>query len=323
LQSLAKGIFDIDSQNQPERAIVEASSTAREMTMHFNEFGFQEVEYQKLYRQFAAPFLVEGNAENNLFFIHEAQRNHIYGVNNALLELIGDALTLLSRIAFTAEASHFLRFGVMRRLRMIDSSFKSFQSIVPPNRTVPLSPEQSDRVCRDLNAIYIDLLGLLDNYAWVAVHQLGSTATKAANPLSIGLFKRTFAVDPVLKPVADALQPFSDWERDVKTRRNPAAHRMPLYVPPAALTPVDVVEFERFEALISQALRVQEFEKMDALREGRRRVGTLIPKFLHDPGEPAIDIYPTVPEDIGQAVKIGRATQTFLLQTGAAAAQPQ
>jgi hypothetical protein len=78
LQSLAKGIFDIDSQNQPERAIVEASSTAREMTMHFNEFGFQEVEYQKLYRQFAAPFLVEGNAENNLFFIHEAQRNHIY-----------------------------------------------------------------------------------------------------------------------------------------------------------------------------------------------------------------------------------------------------
>lgn len=31
--------------------------------MPFNEFGFQEVEYQKLYRQFAAPFLVEGNVE--------------------------------------------------------------------------------------------------------------------------------------------------------------------------------------------------------------------------------------------------------------------
>lgn len=296
---------------------------ARETTMPFNEFGFQEVEYQKLYRQFAAPFLVEGNAENNLFFIHEAQQNHIYGVNNALLELTGDALTLLSRIAFTADASHFLRFGVMRRLRMIDSSFKSFQSIVPPNRTVPLSPEQSDRVCRDLNAIYIDLLGLLDNYAWVAVHQLGSAAMKAANPFSIGLFKQAFAVDPALKPAADALQPFSDWERDVKTRRNPAAHRMPLYVPPAALTPEDVVEYERFEALISQALRAQEFEKMDTLREGQRRVGTLIPKFLHDPGEPVIDIYPTVPEDIGQAVKIGRTMQTFLLNAGPAAAQPE
>lgn len=291
--------------------------------MPFNEFGFQEVEYHKFYQQFAAPFLVEGNANNNLYFIHEAQQNHIYGVNNALLELMGDALSLLSRVEFTAEASHFLRFGVMRRLRIIDSSFKSFQSIIPPNRTVPLSPEQSDRVCRDLNAIYIDLLGLLDNYAWVAVHQLGSAATKAANPMSIGLFKQAFAVDPALRSAAEALQPFRDWERDVKTRRNPAAHRMPLYVPPAALTPEDVLEFERFETLISQALRAQEFEKMDALREGLRRVGTLIPKFLHDPGEPVIDIYPTVPEDIAQAVKIGRTMQTFILDAGPAAAQPQ
>lgn len=295
----------------------------RETTMPFNEFGFQEVEYEKSYRQFAAPFLIEGNAANNLFFIHEAQQNHIYGVNNALLELTGDALTLLSRIAFTAEASHFFRFGVMRRLRMIDSSFKSFQAIVPPNRTVPLSQDQSDRVCHDLNAIYIDLLGLLDNYAWVAVHQLGLAATKAAKPLSIGLFKQAFAVDPALKPIADALQTFSDWEGDVKTRRNPAAHRMPLYVPPAALTPEDVIEFERFEVLISEALHAQEFEKLDALREGRRRVGKLIPKFLHDPGEPVIDIYPTVPEDIGQAVKIGRIMQTFLLQTGEATPQAQ
>ena len=294
----------------------------RETTMPFNEFGFQEVEYERSYRQFAAPFLIEGNAANNLFFIHEAQQNHIYGVNNALLELTGDALTLLSRIAFTAEASHFCRFGVMRRLRMIDSSFKSFQSIVPPNRTVPLSQEQSDRVCRDLNAIYIDLLGLLDNYAWVAVHQLGSEATKTAKPLSIGLFKQAFAADPALKPIADALQPFSGWEKDVKTRRNPAAHRMPLYVPPAALTPEDIVEYERFEALISEALHAQEFDKLDALREGRRRVGTLVPKFLHDPGEPVIDIYPTVPEDIGQAVKIGRTMQTFFLEAGEAAARP-
>jgi hypothetical protein len=291
--------------------------------MPFNEFGFQEVEYQKLYRQFAAPFLIEGNVENNRYFIHEAQQNHIHGVNNALLELTGDALTLLSRVAFTPEASHFLRFGVMRRLRMIDSAFKSFQAVVPPNRTVPLSQEQSDRVCRDLNAIYIDLLGLLDNYAWVVVHQHGSAATKAKNALSIGLFKQAFAVDPSLKAVADALQPFRDWETDVKTRRNPAAHRMPLYVPPAALTPEDVVQVERFEALISQALHAQEFEKMDALRESRRRVGTLVPKFLHDPGEPVIDIYPTVPEDIGQAVKIGRTVQTFLLETGAKAVQPR
>ncbi|MDX3806522.1 MAG: hypothetical protein QHC89_08975 [Bosea sp. (in: a-proteobacteria)] len=45
----------------------------RETTMPFNEFGFQEVEYERSYRQFAAPFLIEGNAASNLFFMHEAQ----------------------------------------------------------------------------------------------------------------------------------------------------------------------------------------------------------------------------------------------------------
>jgi hypothetical protein len=87
---------------------------------------------------------------------------------------------------------------------------------------------------------------------------------------------------------------------------------MPLYVPSAALTRDDVVKVERFEALISEALRAQQFEKLDALREGRRRVGTLVPKFLHDPGEPMIDIYPTIPEDIGRAVKIGWALHACL-----------
>ncbi|WP_147272242.1 hypothetical protein [Phyllobacterium salinisoli] len=204
----------------------------------------------------------------------------------------------------------------MRRFRMIDSSFKSFQSIVPPNRTVPLSQGQSDRVCRDLNAIYIDILGLLDNYAWAMVYQAGSPATQAAKPLAINLFKPPFTADTALKPTADILQVFKDWEKVVKTRRNPAAHRMPLYVPPAALSPADVIEFERYEDLISKALHAQEFEKLEPLRERRSRIGSLVPKFLHDPDGPVMDIYPILPEDIGQVVKIGRIAQTFLREHG-------
>lgn len=280
--------------------------------MSFNEFGFQEVEYDVCYRQFAAPFLIDGNIANNRYFLHEAQQAHIDGVNNALLELLGDGLTLLSAVIFAKEAEHFFRFGVMRRLRMIDSAFKGFQSIIPPNRILPLSQDQSDRACRDLNAIYIDLLGLLDNYAWVVVYQAGSLATRAAHPMSIGLFKPAFNADAAFQPILAALKGFGDWEKDVKTRRNPAAHRMPLYVPSAALTPEDVGEFERIEAEISGALRAQEFDKLTSLRDGQQRIGTLIPKFLHDPDEPVMDIYPTVPADIGQAIKIGRIIQSFL-----------
>lgn len=281
-----------------------------------DEFGFNEVEYQVHFDQFAAPFLIGENEENNRYFVNQAKENHIYGVNNALLDLISDALTMLGVVRFSKEAEHFLRFGVMRRLRMLMSSFRSFQGIIMPARVVPLTQEQSDKVCRDLNAIYINILGLLDNYVWVMVHHAGGDATKAAAPMSIGLFKPKLAADPALTAVVQALAPYATWEQDVKTRRNPAAHRMPLYVPPAVYTPEDVAEGERYEQLMSAALRAQEFEKLSDLRAASRRIGTLAPVFLHDPGEKVMDIYPTVPTDIGQMVKIGRVVQTFLREQG-------
>ncbi|CDX20093.1 conserved hypothetical protein [Mesorhizobium sp. ORS 3324] len=284
--------------------------------MPFNQYGFEQVEYSGHYDQFAVPFLIEGNAENNLYFTHEAQQNHIYSVNNAVLELLTDALGLLSTVAFAKKAEDIFRYGVMRRLRMLNASFKSFQNAIPPNRTTPLSQEHSDRVCRDLNAIYIDILGMLDNYAWTMVFQAGSAQTRAARPLAINLFKPPFASDRALQPAADILQGFKAWEEDVKTRRNPAAHRMPLYVPPAALTPSDVAEYECLERLISGALHAQDFEKMKGLRKTQRRIGSLIPKFLHVPEGPVTDIYPVIPEDIGQVVKIGRIVQTFLRTHG-------
>ncbi|MDQ0391786.1 hypothetical protein [Labrys monachus] len=284
--------------------------------MPFNQYGFQEVEYGFHFRQYATPFLVEGNVENNRYFTHEAQQNHVFSINNALFELVSDALSILSIVSFSKDSGYYFKYGVMRRLRMIDSSFRSFQSVITPDRTRPLSSEESSSVCRDLNSIYIDILGLLDNYAWTMVWQIGSAATRSADPFAIGLFKPIFAADAALGPMADILQPFREWERDVKTRRNPAAHRMPLYVPPTALTPGDVAEFERLETLTSAALRAQEFEKLDGLREAKQRLGVLVPRFLHHPEGPVVDIFPTLPEDIGLAVKIGRIAQIFLREQG-------
>lgn len=120
-----------------------------------DEFGFRQVEFQNHFDQFAAPFLTGKNAESDLYFVNQAKENHVYGVNNALLELISDSLMILETVRFTKDAEHFLRYGVMRRLRMLMSSFRSFQNIIMPDRVVPLTQEQSDEVCRDLNAISI------------------------------------------------------------------------------------------------------------------------------------------------------------------------
>lgn len=284
--------------------------------MAFNQYGFQQVDYEVHFREFAAPFLVDGNTASNLYFVHEAQQNHIYSINNALLELLSDALTLLSAVSFASEAEHFLRYGIMRRLRMLNSSFRSFQRLVPPNRTVPLSQSQSDEACADLNAMYINILGLLDNYAWVLVHQLGSPSTKAAGRMAIGLFKPALSRDPGLSTVTSALASFSAWEEEMKSRRNPAAHRMPLYVPRGSFSPEQLAEFERVDQMISESLHAGELDKIEPLTAKRDRIGNHLPLFMHDPGETPIEIYPTVPHDIGQSISVGRIVQAFLREPG-------
>ncbi|MBB4116426.1 hypothetical protein FHT80_005800 [Rhizobium sp. BK226] len=55
--------------------------------MPFNAHGFADVDYQSYRRQFATPFSSDVNEENNAFFRKEAQQNHIYGVNNAIMSL--------------------------------------------------------------------------------------------------------------------------------------------------------------------------------------------------------------------------------------------
>lgn len=167
-------------------------------------------------------------------------------------------------------------------------------------------------MARYLNSIYIDLLGLMDNYAWTLTHQFGSKASLAANRMQIGLFKATLARDPVLCSVIEEIRTFSPWEKQVKERRNPAAHSMPPYVPPASFTPVNTVEYERLGNLASLALREGQLERYKELQDAQWRVGSFLSKFLHDPSGPVDDIYPTIPTDLGNAILVGRIVHTFI-----------
>jgi hypothetical protein len=181
-----------------------------------------------------------------------------------------------------------------------------------PDRVEALALEQTDEVCRNLNSIYINIIGVLDNYAWVMIYQFGDEKTKRAQRSSIGLFKHTLAEDRNLKTAIRALSPFSGWERDLKSRRDPAAHRMPLYVPPTAYTVEESSEVDRYDDLMFEALRAQDLQRVSDLQSARSRVGTFIPVIRHDPGEKDIEIYPTLPQDIGQMVKIGRILHGFI-----------
>ncbi|SFV31743.1 hypothetical protein SAMN05216456_1443 [Devosia crocina] len=280
---------------------------------------FEEVDYQWHYRQYAQSFIIDGNSANNLYFEQQAQEMHALTVAQAVDGVTRDALLLLPTTDFAAPAERLFRYGIMRRWRMISASFRDFRSIVSPDRNVPLSQEQADLSCRALNSIYIDIYGLLDNYAWMLVHQSGSENTRAARPMAVSLFSRIFRDDPALATLGNEFEAFVPWVSEFRERRNPAAHRIPLHVPPAALTPRDIAEHERIDRQASEALARGDFGLAAELGEATWRIGSFKPYFVHDPTEAFMPVFPTLPNDIGNAVRIGRIAHDFLRDTAKSA----
>jgi hypothetical protein len=99
------------------------------------------------------------------------------------------------------------------------------------------------------------------------------------------------------------------WHTDLKNRRDPPAHRILLYVPPAILSPE---EQERYAALDKQISGTKSEQERKVLSAQQRRIGTFMPYFIHHPDEGRMAIYPTVPQDIANLIKVAKLVPTVL-----------
>ncbi len=211
-----------------------------------------------------------------------------------------------------------LRFGAARRTKFIWLSLRQLLGLIPPDRTEPLPSDDVDEAARDLNVIYINIRGTLDNFAWCLVYLFGEEKTRRFPPMKIHLFGSDFHKDANLREVAEFVNGFAEWNKELKARRDPAAHRIPLSVPPAVLNEAAQKEYARLSAEHTEvsnaaARAVGEgadssalFEKATLLHDRLQRVGAFSPVFAHHLDEGATKIYPFVPQDIGKLVKVVR-----------------
>ena len=198
---------------------------------------------------------------------------------------------------------------------MIWLSIRRLLQIVPPDRNEPLPRNEVEYVAQDLNVIYINTRGILDNLAWAAVEQFTVAADRPRGNGDVGLFRPLMRKLPTLEPLGLTLAPYRGWDREFASRRDPAAHRIPLTVPPAVLDESAQLEFAERQLECNQIAN----EMIRAAKEGRdltdlaeqreaaferlERVGGFNPWFTHHPDEGPIPIYPTVPEDVATMIK--------------------
>src|SRR3990172_11478745 len=96
----------------------------------------------------------------------------------------------------------------------------------------------------------------------------------------------------------EKIHQYKKWEKELKEKRDPVAHRMPLYVVPQCFRSQD--ELERYEESAGQFLKQASqlnFERADNARIAAEKEGEFVPCFSHAPKiEYVYAIYPTIPD---------------------------
>lgn len=248
------------------------------------------------------------------FVEEQAQAGHALVVWQALQSLFEQVSLGVPNSLKNDQARIYLLHGAGRRLGTMFHCFRAIVHTAHEGRKEPLSHEEQQNLSRDLNLIYMNLRGVLDNFAASFLYERAPNV--ALDRLHIDLFSKIYRKEvPAFSEIKDVVMACDDWNREVKSRRDPVAHRIPLYLPPAILTSEEGKKYRELEERYWSELAKQQFDKVDATSLQWQRLGRFHPVFLHHPEESPFPLYPTIPSDLANVVRIGRAVVGALTTT--------
>lgn len=134
-----------------------------------------------------------------------------------------------------------LEHGFARRLYMLQASRIYFETLFSEGRRESLDSHESTLAALHANAFYVGIRGALDNLAWAAQFKFslfGGVTEGGKGRGKIDLFKDCFVevVEKRFGVLGIKLRAKQKWSQDLKKFRDPAAHRIPIYVPPGVVS---------------------------------------------------------------------------------------
>lgn len=180
------------------------------------------------------------------------------------------------------QARRHLQEGFFQRHLMM---IKSRRSLVEEtfNRANQLTPELTVELNVDVNAYYLNVCGALDNLAWLLAFQLqlqpDLDEEHVAHRRFVALFGKNFldALQTRNSNLADQIRGRGDWNRELRSLRDPAAHRIPLYVVPGVQTPATAERREVLEKEAAAAEATQDWHRCTRLQADIRALAIYEP----------------------------------------------
>ena len=245
----------------------------------------------------------------------KAKHHHAICVSDPVRDLIPATASLEGKLS-NKNAKYFMLYGAARRANLIFGAYREIRSIAYEERKEPLSQENQVALSQAINNIYIHILGILDNFAWCLLYEMQIELADKLPRNDVGLFSKKFRKQCVaFSEMMNEIVLHDSWHKDVKERRDPVAHRIPLYVPPALLTADQAKHYSAISDRFSERLKEPNFAEAEETLGQLDSIGSFLPYFIHHPDEPLIPIYPTIPTDLSHLIRIWRTVSNALLKS--------
>jgi len=131
----------------------------------------------------------------------------------------------------TKEAHLHLRNGICFRCSLIEEAYRLLLDGI---ESLKYEETKLMEVNIYVNSIYINIRGIIDNLSWYLKYELNINI-KADN--QVDLKGKVFKKELVGKGFnIDKIEKYDSWLSDLKKKRDPIAHRLPLYIPYRIIT---------------------------------------------------------------------------------------
>lgn len=238
----------------------------------------------------------------------EAAESHSLEVFDKLNECLTNMQNLLGVISNEDSKKH-LAYGAFRRILMVLHSYSSIRNICHLERTKPLLPEEQRIVDQDINLVYINIRGIMDNLAWSFLYEKDSQILTELElevyRMRVSLFSKYILRSSTKNFWKIINENHKEWSVEFAKKRDPIAHGLPMYVVPKFFKDDDQAkESSTMFTKSVDALLDKNFDLADELRLYSHNLGIFIPMFASDPTEKLMSIYPIISEDISHIVRI-------------------
>lgn len=237
----------------------------------------------------------------------------------SLWEQFFEPIGLLSNLPGQKSKMHqksieYLKHGAARRLRMIYDTMRWITMHAGADRKTQLSMEEQNRLDTQLNSLYLHIRGTLDNYGWAIIWQL---APKEAQKLEetqayqrIGLFSSSVLSKLNGDKLKDVIEGYLDWSRDLSRRRDPVAHRIPIFYA-RIMNSGETAEYSQVINQMYEAMGRLDLVKAEQCRRQANELGVFSGMFGHSMQD-ILPIYPTITGDCYNLIEITNSIIDFL-----------